>query len=526
MNSFKLRPYQDECVTATLRDLESYEAVANVLPTGAGKTECFIRICERWLAAHPGQAVLELSHLSLLTEQTLERFAMRAPNISVGVLQANRAPKWDAQVVISTMQTSRLRKRIEQLKARVVKNVGLILVDEAHMITTPSYETIRSYFPDAKLIGFTATPFRGSKIMTSCFDKVSFSISLQELIDAGYLVPPKVFAVPAATGDLATDMANVMGLYKAHEEGRGAIVYMQSIEDAKSIALAFQEIGVPSRAITQDLVGPFRQTLLNDFNKGALRVLSTVNVLTAGFDSPAVGAIFMPYGTHTPATYVQRIGRGLRPDAPSGKIACHVYIAGNAPSVSQSVYERLTSRLLGAGGPPRNCDTFREDIEHNDYEPNTEIYRWTQAICNAVTKMEKLGMTHFASLLDSKAFPPRFMQSMTAMLAALPDRPSSVAATHTSISENQKAYLFQAGFGSVALTGVTKSEASMMISTVVNMTGRPSSSTQRFIVPEGTHRGKHVSELPHAYRSLVKKRYPDSPVAKLIITWEQERKTA
>lgn len=63
-----------------------------------------------------------------------------------------------------------------------------------------------------------------------------------------------------------------------------------------------------------------------------------------------------------------------------------------------------------------------------------------------------------------------------------------------------------------------------MISALVNSQMCPASpSSPKWSVPEGLHKGKHVSELPFSYRSIVKKRFPDSPVAKLILQWEQEK---
>lgn len=520
---FELRPYQAAAIERCIQDLETHQRIGAVLPTGSGKTEIFVEICRRYTQANPTKQVLILSHLSLLTEQTAKRFELRAPEIKCSIMQGSQRPQWNASVVVSTMQTSRSKKHVEWLKDNTIKNVGLIIIDEAHFLPTQSYQTIMEHYPDAKIIGFTATPFREKKIMTSCFEKVSYSISLQELIHDGYLVPPTLKEIVSKGATTADVMATVIHLYKTHAFDRQAIVYMQTVEDARLLRTALETSGISAAAVTQELVGDYRTEILDRFNRGETRILSTVNVLTAGFDSPNVGAIFMPYGTSSPTTYLQRIGRGLRPAR--DKSDCLVFVFGDAPSISRKAYEHLTRKILHAGGPLVSHPTFKEDLIYNDYSNASEMYVWNNAVVEAVTKMEKLGMMKFASLLNEKRFPNRFMQNICGLLSALPARKSSLPHGERPATEAQKNVLFRGGFGSEVLSTLSKGEASQMVSAMFNLQNR-SSSQQQYMVREGAHANKHVSELPHAYRTLVKKKFPDSPVAQLIIKWETERKKA
>lgn len=520
--SFELRDYQIACVEAVLANLAAgAQSTLSILPTGAGKTEIFIRICQEWTAEHPQGLVLLLSHLSLLTHQTRERFKLRAPDCTVGILQSHRHPPVTARVVISTMQTARAHEHQAWLERMMLRSVSLIIVDEAHMIPTPSYEQIRKTYAHVPLAGFTASPFYARHAMLACFDTLSYSISLQELIDAGYLVPPQLHEITVRSNDLADRIALVLSIYRDREAGRQAIVYMQSIEEARLMAAAFEEIGVSAHPITQELTGHYRNEILATFNAGTVKVLTTVNVLTAGFDSPAVECIIMPYGTDSPTTYIQRIGRGLRPNPARNKTSCAIYIFGDAPAISRKAFERLHQRVLNADGETRIYDTFRDDLDLN--EPGGPTYLWTETIVKAIDRMEKLGMDHFAALLNSKHFPEKFTRNISDLLSALPKRPSSLPNGRTSITDSQTAFLFKQGFGSHQLSGLTKSEASMMISAIVNSSAPRSPSPPKWSVPEGQHKGKHVSELPFSYRNIVKARYPDSPVAHLIRAWEKER---
>ncbi len=520
---FELRPYQVTAVERCMEDLKSVRSVGCILPTGSGKTEIFVEMCNRFTKENPTKAVLILSHLSLLTEQTFERFKLRAPSLNVAIMQRDNKPKWNTSVIISTMQTSRSQAHVDWMKDLLVRDIGLIVIDEAHFVPTESYQTILGYFPDAKLAGFTATPFRERKIMTTYFERISYSLSLQELIDNGHLVPPKLNEIITKGQTVSDVMASVIHLYKQECMDRSAIVYMQTVDDARLLRSAFEEAGIRSHAVTQELVGDYRSQILSAFNSGETKVLTTVNVLTAGFDSPRVGAIFMPYGTSSPTTYLQRIGRGLRPS--EGKTNCLVYVFGDAPSVSKKVYEHMTNKILHAGGAVVSHATYKEDLLYNEYETTSDVYVWNKTVVEAIAKMEKLGMTEFARLLNAKAFPKRFMDNITKFYENLPQKKSSLPHGSKPATEAQQSALTKAGFESKALSQLTKAEASMMIGTLYNKSNR-SSSSQPYVVPEGTHMGKHVSELPHAYRSLVKKRFPDSPVAKLIVQWEFERKRA
>lgn len=520
--SFELRPYQADCVRAILADhAGGAQSTLSVLPTGSGKTEVFIRLSQEWAHQHPQGLVLLVSHLSLLTSQTRDRYQLRAPEMLVGIHQAHQHPNLASRVVISTMQTLRSPDHQDWLKRMMLRQPSLIIVDEAHTIPTPSYEHIRAAFATVPLAGFTATPFYNRQTMLTCFDKLSYTISLQELINQGYLVPPRLYSIERRSDDLADQIALVLSIYRDREAGKQAIVYMQSINDARLMAAAFEEIGVAAHPVTQDLTGSNRDTILSAFDSGRTKVLTTVNVLTAGFDSPHVECIIMPYGTDSPTTYVQRIGRGLRPNPSRNKTECSVYVFGPAPSIARKAYERLTNQLLNADGRDRAYDTYREDLEMN--APGTETHLWTQIVVKAIQRMEKLGMDHFATMLNSKTFPEKFLRNMHGLLANLPTTRSSRQQSPKSITESQSAFLFKQGFGSHQLTGLTKSEASIMISAIVNAGAQRSPSQQKWSVTEGQHKGKHVCELPFSYRNIVKARYPDSQVALLIRQWEQER---
>lgn len=520
---FKLRPYQQEAVQNCLADLQEIQKAGLIVPTGGGKTEIFAKVSERFLQLNPGSSVLILSHLSLLTKQTYDRFKERVPHLEVGIFQADQLPSQDAQVIIGTMQTSRDGKKTDFLKFRANREVGLVIIDEAHYLDNASYnKTLNEWFPKAKQLGCTATPFRSGALMTNYFDKISFSISLQELIDQGFLVPPKLVEVEYDEKELPDIMAMVARLYLEKEKGRKALVFMTSIEDAKQMRNVLDNHGVKAHAITSELVGDERDKILRAFKDGKIDVLTTVNVLTAGFDSPNVEAIFMPYPTQSPTTYLQRVGRGLRPCPEIGKTECRIYVCGDAPAISREQYKKLHEEVLDKGSKKNKFTTFEEDLEYNEADKSSEIYRWTVTVCETVEKMQALGMEQLASRLNEKAFPKKFLRDIGAFASSLPlgGVTGAVRSPMDPATKAQLDVLAIHGFTPECLEGLRKGEASMMVAACLTL--RDKWKADPFVIAGGKFAGRHVKETNWYYRKFIMDNQPEGEIAQKIRAWEKQ----
>lgn len=515
-DSFKMRPYQETAIRETMAALKEHQKVGAVLPTGAGKSECFIGVTSQFIAENPGKSVLILSHLSLLTTQTKDRFKLRAPHLQVGILQADVRPHPDCDVVISTVQSSRIEAKIERFNDKLSKDVGLVIIDEMHYLTTESYNTALSYFPNAKQFGVTATPFREGKLMTSYFDKISFSISLQELINQGYLVEPKLNQIVYQTDGVEDVIALLVKTYKEKEDGNKAIFFMQTIEDAKSLRNAFEDVRVSAESVTSDMVGEHRDEILKKFNNHDLNILTTVNVLTAGFDAPNVRAIFMPYATQSPTLYMQRIGRGLRPF--EGKTECRVYVVGDAPSISRKQYEEVHRHVLNGTAEWKEYDTIQEDLLYNLPDEANHQYNWTVQAVDIAQRLDALGVTRVADMLRTKQFPKKFMgdlAKLTQTISTLPKTQYSGAVTAKQVD-----MLRRYGFDVDQAQKLSKNEAGMVISGMQMMF----QAKGPFVLTSGAHAGKHVSALPYRYKQIVISKFPNSAVAQMIRQWNQEKR--
>lgn len=516
----ELREYQKECIGAIFKRIEEGDKkIAVIAPVGSGKTVMFSAFSSEYTINNPDKMVLVLSHLSILTTQTENRLNEDFPNVKVGIMQADKFPTEPCDVMISTMQSSVKEHKItaamtHQANIGDRNKVGVIIIDEMHLILTESYQTILSYFPDAIVIGFTATPWRSGYLITNYFDSVAYSISTQSLIDQKFLVPPRLFEIEIADDSSAEErMARVIDIYKRQEMGKKAIVFLKTMDDAKDMSRMFVDIGISSEPITCKITGEYRDDLLDNFRHEKLQVLTTVNVLTAGFDAPCVEVIFMPYATKSPTTYMQRIGRGLRPF--ENKAECRIYCLGDAPSIHKGLYSAVQNAGIDAGGRRKPNDIYDE---LQDYEAlgntDNEEYRWTQRMVDVADRVKSLKATEIHNLIRLKEFPKRFMRNIDMFVKNIPTGEIYCAKPYEPVTVAQAQALKYLGFTEDQVSKMKRIDASFMIETQKKISADPS--INRYMIKSGRYMGRHVRDLPIFYKNYVLSMLPNSGVAQTI----------
>lgn len=496
MSKVILREYQNETIIGTRGAFQKgARRVACVLPTGSGKTTIFGQMCRTYADKSNGKRAVIISHLGLLTSQTGDRFREEW-GLASEVLQADRLPSTKAQTIITTMQSFRSEEKLLRWADKLSfgnatlerLNIGLIIIDECHLVGNDSYNTILDMFPNAYVIGFTATPFRQNKLMTNIFDEVAYTISTQELIDQGYLVTPKLNEMDYDSTDQADMFAKIINVYKAKHEGQKAVVYVKTIDEAELLRNVLVDAGITSSAVTSRLKGKKRDELLKEFRKGnGPDILTTVDVLTAGFDSPNLRAIFMPYKVGSVTTYLQRVGRGLRPDV--NKTHCDVYVNSNAPSIEAGFWEKINKQMLMAG--KKSHDTYTDELEFRKESMGTEEYIWTKSVVQMAKETRLKNMATLADKILAKEFPKE-------MLDVFVSHPPLKARGRTKPTIKQIEYLYGKG---IDTTGLSKQEMSAIID--VHRRSKGWNPPQDEVVPSGKHKGKHFSQVPPAYWRFV-----------------------
>ncbi len=288
-----LRPYQ----AAAVRQFQDGDLF--VSPTGTGKTKTLCAFA--FMLAEQRENVLWVAHRRELVHQASEalRDAWMVPEANVWV------------------------RSIQELRqGGALPPATWLFVDEAHHLPSDDWSQLRTaQYPNAKLLGATATPERGDgRGMGSLFSRIVSTITTKEAIAGGYLSPAEVLRPERALGpgELALDPVDA---YLKHAPGTKAIVFAPTVDLAIQYATRFRD-HVPAGAVWGDLAAKDRARIVADFSEGRTRVLTSVNVLTEGFDVPDVETVILARGFGSVGGYLQAVGRGLRPSA--GKKRCLV----------------------------------------------------------------------------------------------------------------------------------------------------------------------------------------------------------
>ena len=326
-----LRPYQSDCCREIWNawfpegDADGVTRVLAVLPTGAGKTIIASIVARR--CVDEGLRVLFLAHREELLLQTIDKFR-RAAGIEAHLEKAEHRAHDDAEVVVGSVQT--FSARGERWDS---DHFDVIIVDEAHHVLADSYRYVLDLFPDAKVLGITATPDRGDKKnLGAYFETIAFEIGLFDLVNTGFLAPITVQSIPlsidlngvkSSQGDFdAGDLGAVLDPYldqiaaairqHAHCDGlpRRTLVFLPLIATSLKFVESCKSAGLVAAHV--DGLSPDRREILDRFGRGEFDVLSNAMLLTEGFDDPGIECVCVLRPTRSRALYSQMVGRGTR----------------------------------------------------------------------------------------------------------------------------------------------------------------------------------------------------------------------
>lgn len=369
-----LRDYQDAAVEAVWRYwLEGKKGnPLVVMPTGTGKSVVIARLIETMLKAYPSTRILNLTHVKELIDNNYKTLLRLWPSAPAGIFSAGLGRKdIGAQVTFGGIGSVRER-------AQLFRNTDLIFVDEAHLISNSNntgyrqfISTLQEHNPYLKVVGLTATHWRlgqGSLIdpegENNLFDDICIDMGLGDafvwFIDQGYLSPiiprqteaeidvDKVhiqageFVQSELTAEIEASGVIPRALLEARELAHDRdhwLVFAPSLEHTEKIAALLNQLGVKADFVHSKMSGKDRDSKIAAFKAGATRALVNKDILTTGFDYPAIDCIVMLRPTNSSGLWVQMLGRGTRP----------VY-AGDFDLLTQD--GRLASI---AAGPKENC---------------------------------------------------------------------------------------------------------------------------------------------------------------------------
>ena len=329
-NSAKLYSYQENDITKLLTKLDEGTAPRRLLyqlPTGGGKTVIFSELGRRFLEKR-NQKVMILTHrleLCKQTSKTLMSFGIGNKLINSTVTRIVRKDAHNCYVAMVETLKNRIKDRLID-----TKNVGLVIIDEAHH---NSFHKLLGHFDNASIIGVTATPFSSdiNLPMRKHYEELVIGESVVSLIEQGFLASPKTWKYDVELNTLQTGLHGdytvstsdelyssvpmldlLVHAYAAHAAKKKTLIFNNGIITSKKVYHTFNDLGYPIRHLDNATPLAERVEILKWFKKTKGAILTSVSILTTGFDEPSIQAVILNRATTSLTLYHQMIGRGAR----------------------------------------------------------------------------------------------------------------------------------------------------------------------------------------------------------------------
>lgn len=345
----QLRSYQRKAIDQVKHDFEDRKGFVLIqAATGAGKTIIFCSLIKELLENTPFLRIAVVAHRRELAAQARDKLNGVWPEAPIGLACSSLDKKSDLNhaVTIGTIQTLARQSKFTPFH--------VVIIDEVHRLPTKEVDSQFGQFlrgllelnPGLQVLGVTATPFRlghgyiyGQNCKTpwaNWFSERSYAIDIGRLQAGGFLCPyVYMVADKGLNEDLESVQCGNFGDYKIDElekvvvrqqhllsavktlenhavQRQGIIIFCVSISHSDMIRDELLNIGIPSQSVHSEMTIADRDATLKAFEEGAIRVLTNVNVLTEGWDSPRADCVMLCRPTLSTALYVQMVGRGLR----------------------------------------------------------------------------------------------------------------------------------------------------------------------------------------------------------------------
>ncbi len=325
-----LYPFQEAAIQEISKKLNELEDSHNVLfqlPTGGGKTVIFSEITRRYIKS-TGKKVLILTHRIELCKQTSRM--LTEFNVNNMIIDSKvKSVSDDNDFVAFVAMVETLNNRLQEEKI-TLNNVGLVIVDEAHY---NSFRKLFKYFEEVNILGVTATPLSSSiKLpMNENYQELVIGESISSLVNKGYLSRATTYSYNVSLDTLKVGIngdytvksseqlyGNYMmqeKLVRAYEEkskGKKTLIFNNGIATSFGVYDTFKAAGYEIQHLDHHVGEQERREILQWFKNTPDAILTSVGILTTGFDEPTVETIILNRATRSLALYHQMIGRGSR----------------------------------------------------------------------------------------------------------------------------------------------------------------------------------------------------------------------
>jgi superfamily II DNA or RNA helicase len=326
----KLYPFQQKTVTSILAELEENGENFNLLfqlPTGGGKTVIFSEIAKAYIDKWKKKVLILTHRIELSVQTSKQLIAIGVDNKVINSDVKKLEDDETFQCYIAMVET--LNNRLHD-NENFIEDVGLVIVDEAHY---NSFRKIFQYYQNANILGVTATPLSSNKALplNDNYNKLLVGECISSLIESGYLSDAETFTYDVnlhglkigSNGDFTVSSSELVygnyfmqeKLLFAYEEvavGDKTLIFNSGIETSIRVEETFKKRGYKIRHLDSTFSDKDRKEVLDWFKHTKDAILTSVGILTTGFDEPTVETIILNRATRSLTLYHQMIGRGSR----------------------------------------------------------------------------------------------------------------------------------------------------------------------------------------------------------------------
>ena len=299
--------------------------------TGAGKT---VMAAHMILDAYEGGSrVLFLVHLDQLRLQTAEKLeSYGVPKSGVTVIGGGGKTDLNRPIVVTSVQTLARRKEL-----LTHYQWDAVILDEVHITGwAKACDPLFTEGSEQLVIGLSATPTRLKRTedIGDKFTQMVKAPSVAELMQRGRLCNLRYFGfrvgaidtagVHTQMGDFKSDeleqvcdrpelLLHAVNQWKRLADGRRTLAFCVGVPHAENLARAFNESGIPAAVVTGETPREERQEIYRRLEAKEIQVVTSINVLSIGFDSPIGGeCLLLCRPTKSLAVHLQQLGRGAR----------------------------------------------------------------------------------------------------------------------------------------------------------------------------------------------------------------------
>lgn len=326
----ELYDYQQEDIEKIFQILEKHPENYNLLyqlPTGGGKTVIFSQIVREYIQ-RTNKKVVILTHRIELCRQTskmLTGFGVRNKVINSKIKEL---PDQDEYMCFVAMVET-LNNRLNDDKLEF-DNVGMVIIDEAHY---NSFRKLFKFFEKNFILGVTATPLSSNiKLpMKDHYRELIVGDSISSLIEKGFLAKANTYSYDVGltslkvgiNGDYTVKSSEelysnfsmqekLLDTYMEKSLGKKTLIFNNGINTSREVYETFRNAGFEIRHLDNTTSKQDRRDILRWFRDKPDAILTSVSILTTGFDEPTVETIILNRATKSLTLYYQMIGRGSR----------------------------------------------------------------------------------------------------------------------------------------------------------------------------------------------------------------------